>query len=206
MPEQHSGVRRASLRGPRLMRGTAAIALALGTALPAFADSVTDALHRAETSYQRKDFAAALSALTTAGTLIRQMKAEAWKSVLPDPPPGWTADDANVLTVGPALLGGGSSTERRYRHPGGTVTISLIADSPALQSVAVLLDAGLLVSGSDIMVIEGQRVAYDADDNTLQAIVGDKVLVKVQGSPGVDKQTLESFFGAIKLQEIEKTL
>ncbi len=74
-----------------------------------------------------------------------------------------------------------------------------------LQSVAGLLGAGMLISGSDLMVIEGQRVTYDADANTLQAIVADKVLIKVQGSPEVDKQTLENFFRAIDLSRIEET-
>ena len=188
----------------RIAGPAVAVVLAIGLASPAWADQVTDQLQQAEAAYGQKNFAAALTALATAVTLIRQIKAETWKAVLPDPPPGWTADDAKVITVGPALLGGGSSTERRYRHPGGTVDISLIADSPVLQSVAMLLGAGMLVSGSELLIIEGQRVSYDANENSLQAIVADKVLVKVQGSKGVDKQTLQDFFQAIKLKDIEK--
>jgi hypothetical protein len=188
----------------RIAGPAVAIALAIGVGSPASADQVTDQLQRAETAYGQKNFAAALTALTTAQTLIRQVKAETWKAVLPDPPPGWTAEDPKVITVGPALLGGGSSTERRYRRPGGTVDISLIADSPMLQSAAMLLGAGMLVSGSELLIIEGQRASYDANENSLQAIVADKVLVKVQGSKGVDKQTLQDFFRAIKLSDIEK--
>jgi hypothetical protein len=73
-----------------------------------------------------------------------------------------------------------------------------------LQSAAMLLGAGMLVSGSELLIIEGQRASYDANENSLQAIVADKVLVKVQGSKGVDKQTLQDFFRAIKLSDIEK--
>lgn len=178
--------------------------IAIGSALPAFADPVTDRMRQAEAAYAERNFAAALTALTGAADLIRQMKAEAWKSVLPDPPPGWTAENAKIVTVGPALLGGGSSTQRRYRGPGGTVDISLIADSPMLQSVAGLLGAGILVAGSDVMNIEGQRVSYDADENVLQAIVADKVLVRVKGSEGVDRAMLEAFFRHIDLRQIEQ--
>jgi hypothetical protein len=192
-----------------LARGGPAVAVlvcvgALGLAAPAAADAVTEALHAATAAYAQKNYAAALTALTTAATLVRQMKAELWKAVLPEPPPGWTADEAKVVTVGPAVLGGGVSVERHYRHGPDSVDLSLIADSPMLQSVAVLLGAGLLVSGSELLVIEGQRVAYDASDNTLQAIVADKVLVKLQGSRGVDKAALTALFTAIRLRDIEK--
>jgi len=172
---------------------------------PAVADDVTDAVQQAETAYGRKDFSAALTALATAATLIRQMKAELWKAMLPDAPPGWTADPAKVLTVGPVVFGGGTSTERHYRRPGASVDVSLVADSPALQSIAGLLGAGMLLGSAELLMIDGQHVAYNADDNTLQAIVADKVLVKVQGSTGVDKPTLENFFKAIKLGDIAKT-
>jgi hypothetical protein len=190
-----------------VQRGVAAAVaglLALGVAAPASADEVADQLRQAEAAYAQKNFAAALTALTTAASLIRQMKAETWKAVLPDPPPGWAADEAKVVTVGPAVLGGGISLERRYRRGAETIEVSLIADSPMLQSVAVLLGAGMLVSGSELSIIDGQRVAYNASDNALQAIVADKVLVKVQGSKAVDKATLQAVFRAIKLRDIEK--
>jgi hypothetical protein len=188
----------------RIAGPAVAVVLVIGLGSPAWADQVTDQIHQAEAAYGQKNFAAALTALATAATLIRQAKAEVWKAVLPDPPTGWTAEDPKVITVGPALLGGGSSTSRRYRRPGGTVDVSVIADSPMLQSVAMLLGAGMLVSGSELLIIEGQRATYDATENSLQAIVADKVLVKVQGSKAVDKQTLQEFFRAIKLKEIEK--
>lgn len=158
-----------------------AVLAAIGVAAPARADQIIDQIRQAEAAYAQSDFGAALTALDGAAALIRQRKA-----------------------VGAALLGGGSSAERRYRGPVGTVEVSLIADSPMLQSVAALLGVGLLVSGSDLLVIDGQRVSYDANDDTLQAIVADKVLVKVQGSPGVPKATLEEFFRRIRLHDIEK--
>lgn len=178
--------------------------LVLGSALPARADPVIERLHQAEAAYAQGNLGRALGALDAAAGLIRELKAEAWKSVLPDPPPGWSAEEAKVVTVGPALLGGGSSTTRRYRGASGTIEVSLVADSPMLQSVAVLLGAGMLISGSDLLFIQGQRVAYDADENALQAIVADKVLVKIQGSGGVEKATLEEFFRGLKLRQIEQ--
>jgi hypothetical protein len=191
---------RASLLPAILALPTALLAIA-----PARADAVMDEMNRAEAAYAHGDYAAALSALGSAEGMIRQAKADAWRSMLPPPPPGWGSGRGKAVTVSPALLGGGVSVERHYfREDGASIDISAIADSPALQSVASLLGAGLLVSSSDLMTINGQRVAYDADDNTLQAIVADKVLVKVVGSPGVDKRTLASFFRAIDLAEIER--
>lgn len=163
-------------------------------------------MQRAEAAYSQRNYTAALDALAAASGMIRQMKADAWKAVLPAPPVGWTAGPAKTMTVAPALLGGGTSIERQYfRADGASVDVSLIADAPMLQSVATLLGAGMLLSGSETMQIEGQRVAYDADDNTLQAIVADKMLVKMQGSAGVDKRTLEDFFRAADFGRIATT-
>src|SRR5579875_2119332 len=166
--------RRTGLAGRRLATAAFGAFLVVGGTMPASADQVTDQIHAAEGAYTQRNYSAALAALASASSLIRQMKADAWKAVLPAPPSGWTAGPAKTMTVAPALLGGGTSVERHYfRGDGASVDISLIADAPMLQSVATLLGAGMLLSGSETMQIEGQRVSYDADDNTLQAIVAD---------------------------------
>jgi hypothetical protein len=194
--------RHAARRAARL---ALAAVLAVGPAWRAAADQVTDALQQAQSAYSQKNLSAALTALGTAAALVRQMKAETWRAMLPDPPPGWTAEPAKVMTVGPVVFGGATSTERHYQRPGASVDVSLVADSPALQSLAGLLGAGMLLGSAELLVIDGQRAAYNADDNTLQAIIADKVLVKVQGSTGVAKSTLEDFFKAVKLADIAKT-
>ena len=169
------------------------------------ADEVTDQLDAAAKAYQRKDLTAATAALDAASGLLRQMRAEAWKAVLPPPLPGWTAKDAESVAVGPAMLGGGTSVSRSYHRAGDSVEVSLIADSPLLQGLGSLMASGI-VSGDDmkIVVLDGRRATYTKSDNSYQTMVAGKAMVIVKGSPGLDDQTLRSYLGAVKFDEIEK--
>src|SRR5689334_16604541 len=136
------------------------LAGALFLAVPAaLADEVTEQIQEAMKAYERKDLATAAAALDTAASLVRQKKAESWKTVLPEPLPGWTGDEPDVTTYGAMLLGGGTSTSRIYRRGADRVTVTLIADSPVLQGLGGFLTSGLVAnSAMKVMVIDGRRV------------------------------------------------
>jgi hypothetical protein len=182
--------------------------LAALLALPqtARADDVTDQINQALGAYQKQDLSAAVTALDTAAALIRQKKTEAWKAALPQPLPGWTADKAQGTALAPALLGGATTVNRVYRKNGDTVTLSIIADSPLVSTIVAFLANSVvgLIGNSEIAVIGGRRALYSSNDNSYQTLVGDRVLVKVAGSHGVDDPVLREWFQAIDYAKIEK--
>ena len=115
---------------------------------PTHADDVLHELDRARRAYEQRDFTAAADVADTVIKLIRQAQAEAWKVLLPDPLPGWTADEAQSTSVAPVFFGGGRSTSRVYRRGTDTVEIAVIASSPLiLQGLAPLLASGLISGG-----------------------------------------------------------
>ena len=184
----------------------AVLALMLAAALPAAADDVTDQINEALAAYQKQNLSAAVTALDTAAGLLRQKKAEAWKAALPAPLPGWTADKAQGTALAPALLGGATTVNRAYHKNGNTITISIIADSPIVATIAAFLSNSVvgLIGNSEIAVINGRRALYSKDDNAFQTLVGDKVLVKVEGSHGIDDPVLREWFQAIDYPQLEK--
>jgi hypothetical protein len=161
---------------------------------PASADDILDELDRARRAYDQHDFAAALDAADTAIKLMRQGQAEAWKAMLPEPLPGWAADDAQSNSVAPMLFGGGTSTSRVYRRGADSVEISIITSSPLiLQGIGPFLASGL-ISGDEtkLVIINGQKVTYAKGDNAYNMMIADKALIRVKGSRGVDDETLRS--------------
>jgi hypothetical protein len=187
--------------------GYAAVAVAmLATSVPAAADDVTDQINQALEAYQKQNLSAAVAALDTAAGLIRQKKTEAWKTALPAPLSGWTADKAQGSALAPALLGGATTVSRVYRKAGDTITISIIADSPIVATIAAFLANSVvgLIGNSEIAVINGRRALYSKDENSFQTLVGDKVLVKVEGSHGIDDPVLREWFQAIDYAQLEK--
>lgn len=180
--------------------------LLLGAAAPVWADDITDQIDEARKAYEAKDLATAAAALSAAQDLIRQQSADAWKTMLPDPLPGWTADDATSASAGAALLGGGTNVSRTYHNGSDSVTIEMIADSPVMQGLGRLMSSGL-VTGSDnkLLIIGGRKVTYTKSDNSLSTMAAEKVLVQVKGSRGVDEKTLKDYLAALRWKDIEKT-
>ena len=170
------------------------------------ADDVLDELDRARRTYEQHDFGAAADAAETATKLIRQAQAEAWKSMLPEPLPGWTADEAKSDSVAPVLFVGGTSTTRLYRRGADTVEIAIVTGFPLImQGIGPLLASGLLSGGETrLVIIDGQKATYTKGDNAYNLMVSDKALVRVKGSRGVDDNTLRSYLRAMKIGEIGK--
>ena len=180
-----------------------AIALATGAAR---ADDVSDQINEALKAYEKHDLSTAAAALDAASNLIRQQKGDAWKAMLPEPLPGWTAEEATSTSAAAALLGGGTNVSRAYHKAGDSVTVDLITDSPVMQGLGRLMSSGL-VTGPDnkLLIIAGRKVTYTKSDNSYSTMAADKVLVQVKGSNGVDEKTLKDYLAALHWKEIEKT-
>lgn len=98
----------------------------------AAADSITDQIDAARRAYENGEPRVAVQALEFAAEEIRvQLTAEQLK-VLPDPLPGWSAEDAESQTPGFAQMIAGTNLTRRYANAetGARVEITVTADSP----------------------------------------------------------------------------
>jgi hypothetical protein len=188
------------------MRRLVALMMLMIAAAPmAHADDVTDQINEALKAYQKHDTQTALAALDAAENLLRQARADALKDLLPPVPAGWTADNAETTTVGVAMMGGGTTVSRTYHLEAQQVEVQIMADSPMLQGLATLLGSPFAAAGGmKTVVIGGRRMSYAENDNSYMALIGDKVIVKVEGNKDTPDPTLKSFVGAIDFAGIEK--
>lgn len=188
------------------LRAITLCCVALAAFVPAArADEVTDQINEALAAYQKKDMATALAALDAAANLMRQARGDAFKTVLPKPLPGWTAEDAEVNVVAAAIMGGGITASRKYRKDDQQVEVEIIADSPIVQSMSAVLNSPLMaMSGASQVVIGGRRMAYMKDDNAYVTMIADRVLVKISASHGVPDEALRGYVAAMDFTAVEK--
>jgi hypothetical protein len=172
--------------------------------VPARADDVTDQIHEALTAYDKKDFPTAIAGLQAALSLLQQMRADVYGSLLPTAMGGWTADKVETVSVGLAMAGGGTGATRKYHNGSAEVTVSILADSPLLQAMSALASSGLAaMTGARTEIVNGHRTLYMQDDGALTSFIGDRILVRVEGK-GQPEETLKKFLTAVDFAAVEK--
>lgn len=183
---------------------TLSLLIAVAPLLPARADDVTNQINEALTAYGRKDLPTAIAGLEAALNLLRQSRADAYGALLPAAPQGWTADDVETISLGVAMAGGGTGATRTYHKGNDTVTVSILADSPLLQAVSAFVSSGLAaIGGMRTQIVNGRRSIYMKDDGAFTTVVGDRILVRVEGR-GQSEDTLKQFLAAMDFTAVEK--
>jgi len=172
------------------------------TATAAVADDVTDYINEALQYYQDGKYSDAVSSLNFAEQLIQQKKSSGLEAFLPEPLSGWSADAATSQAAGSAMMGGGISAERQYTKDGSSVRIQIMADSPMLQGVMMMMSNPMFATsdGGKMERIGKQRalVKFDPNDRSgeIQIIVANRFMVTVEGSDVTDNE-LKEYAGAI---------
>ncbi len=173
----------------------------------AWCDEIEDAVQEGIQYYRDGDFSSAAGSLEYAAQLIRQKKGGELESLLPEPLPGWTAENTSSQATGAAMFGGGVSAERIYRKENSQMTVQIVTDSPILQGVMMMLTnpAVAASSGGKLKRINNQKaiVNYAADSSSgeLQIVVAGRFLVSVNGSD-ITQDELEGYAEAIDFKKM----
>ncbi|HYC03431.1 MAG TPA: hypothetical protein VED40_09075 [Azospirillaceae bacterium] len=153
----------------------------------ALADPVDDAARDGMALYEAGDRAGAAARFEEAARLIRQAKADRLARALPDPLPGWTAEEPAAEAALAGVLGGGVAAGRAYRGEEGAMELSLITDSPLIAQAAAEIrnPTRLKASGAHLEKIAGRDavVRYDPDARSgeITLPVEDQALVTLTG-------------------------
>jgi len=173
----------------------------------AYADDVTDSVNEALNQYNNGQYTGAVASLDYAAQLIRQKKGDQIASLLPKPMEGWEVIDSTSQSLGMAMFGGGVTAERQYRKGRSIVTISIMTDSPIIQSVMMMLSNPMLAGagGAKLRKIGGQKaiVDYDpvAETGEIKIVITNKYFITVKGT-GVKSEELIAYAGAIDFNKI----
>ncbi|MCI5142424.1 MAG: hypothetical protein D3909_12055 [Candidatus Electrothrix sp. ATG1] len=173
-------------------------------------DDVLTTVNEAVRQYKLGEFAGAISNLDYATQLIRQIRSERMKALLPEPLSGWQAKEAEAQALGTAVFGGGITVSRDYfTDKGASLSIEMVSDSPVLQSIMTMLNNPLFAGagGGIIKTVKRQRAIIKYDDKgqkgEINLVVADRFMVTVKGH-GVERETLLKFAESIDFNALAK--
>ena len=167
-------------------------------------DPVIQTIEKAMKEYKNKDFSNAASSLDYASQLIRQKKGEALAKLLPEPLSGWTADEGNSQVTAASLFGGGLTAERKYLQEDSVVNISIVTDSPLMQSMIMIFSNPIFAaSAGKFELINGYKgiVNYQNNGGDINIVVNNRFLVTLKGR-NVSRDDLMEYANSIDLKAI----
>ncbi|MBK1617280.1 hypothetical protein CKO42_02195 [Lamprobacter modestohalophilus] len=199
----------------RVRCATAAFLIAASAALSpiaAQADTVLDQIDAARRAYQAGEPGVATEALNVAIVQIQQQQTEKQLQLFPEPLPGWTADDATAEATGfiAALTGKVLSRTYRQTETGAEVMMTLSANSPFLGFISGLMQTPFFTQGAEGLgayVHQGYRGLLEPQENgsaKLSLVIGNSILLQLEGSQGTDAEILEAYLSAMDLKALEQ--
>jgi hypothetical protein len=182
-------------------------------ALPALgqADDIEEQIQRGVKAYQDGQHREAIQELQFAISQLQELLNKEYLTLLPAPPAGWEAEDSEAQTMPAAILGGGTSISRSYLRGEERMEITMMADSPLLASLSMMLsNPAMLAAGGNVRPYryESYRGIIEKQDNgaEISLLVANRVLVKLSGDNIEGEKTLEGFLKAMDFRKIEETL
>jgi hypothetical protein len=174
-----------------------------------FADEITDSIEEAMEYYKENNYVEAANSLDYASQLIRQKRSGNLEALLPEPLAGWSGEDVKSQAAGPGYLGGMISAKRKYKKDNSSVTIEIITDSPALQSMVMLFSNPAYASadGGKLTKIKRQKaiIKYNPSQKNgeINIVVEKQYLVSVKGRD-INENDLVDYASAIDYKKLKK--
>jgi hypothetical protein len=192
-----------------------AAALALAPTAPSLqADEVTDQLDAARKAYETGELRGAIQALNFATARIQEHINDQLLKLLPEPLAGWQADAAQSEAGGIAAMVAGNVMSRTYRREDGAeVELRLMADSPMMAMMAMMMQTPFLMQASKEMRVYTHRgyqgmIQHEerSDAWEISLMVGNRVMVQAKGRRIADQNPVVDYLNAIDLTAVQKAL
>ncbi|SDL99939.1 hypothetical protein SAMN05192555_108153 [Franzmannia pantelleriensis] len=167
--------------------------LTLPVTATALADEVVEQIELGLERYQEEDYGGAIAELEFAISDIRSLVSGRIAETFPEPPSGWSAEQAQSAGGGgaAALLGGGGAiVERQYRQEGGDgqMEATLMVDNPMVQGMAAMFNNPALIAAQpelerERMGRETAIVKWEADRARAEVslLLDSRILLQVNG-------------------------
>lgn len=203
---------RARSHRPAALTAAALISCATLAAGNAAADEILDQIDAGRRAYEAGEMGVATEALNIAIAQIQQQRTETQLKLFPDPLPGWTAEDASAQATGfmAALTGKVLSRTYQQTETGAELVMTISANSPFLGFFNGLMQTPLFAQGADGLgayVHQGYRGLLEPQENgpaKLSLVIGNNILLQLEGSQGTNADTLEAYLNAMDLNALEQ--
>lgn len=178
-------------------------------------DSVLEQIEAGIKAYKAGEYKQAITELNFAIAEIQSKVDEAAKQVLPEPLPGWKAEEAEAQSM--AMMGmGGTTISRSYFKEGSgeRVEIQIVADSPMIQMFAMMMTNPMMMQSDPSTKVfrhNGKRGLMKHEKNSREweatLLLGNgRIMVQVSGTNLADESPVLAYLDAIDLKKIEKSL
>ena len=176
-------------------------------ATPIVADKVTDTLEESIKAYKDGDYVQVKEDLTYVLELLKQKKGETLKAFLPDALEGWSAENATSETAGAGMLGGGTSVSRVYKKDKSKITVSIVTDSPLMQSIGMMMSNPMFASGGKLKRINREKAIIEYNENEksgeLRMVFEKRYLITVEGNK-ITEEDLINYAKALDLKKLKE--
>ena len=175
---------------------------------PGFADNVIKTIEEAKDLYKKGLFSDAQATLEDATTFIQQKRGNQLKKTLPSPLKGWIEKESKLQTVGKKLFGGGLTVFKKYKKGHSEIKISLITDSPMIQSYLGMFSGAFLNNGRGELIRETRNKKGKLKFNSSRkkgdifSIIDNRYLLKIEGRK-IEKNDLLNYFKAIDFKKVK---
>jgi len=194
-----------------LLATTCGLAIALGGPTPLLADDIRDQLDAARAAYERGELQTSVQGLQFVIAAIQEKVNQSLLKLLPEPLPGWTAEDAQATVGGMASMIVGTSLSRHYqREDGASLEISLMANSPLLPMMTFMMSNPLMVQSdpdSRIYTYAGHQgiilQKHDPNGWEISLMGAGNLLIRISGT-GIQKTDAEAYLKALDLNAVKK--
>lgn len=198
------------MKGMKTKTLVVAVSLLILASPLAQADEVLEQIDLGKELYGEGDFRGAVEELQYAISQIQEKLNEEYMGLLPEALDGWRADEPQAQTAGLAMLGGGTQISRSYhKDGGGQVEVQIIADSPMLTAMSMMIGNPAMMQGEKGTKPYRQgrtkgMIKEQGNKIEISLLVANRILVTVSGSGVENKEIVESYLNAMDLRAIEK--
>jgi len=181
--------------------------MALGLNFHTQADEITEQLERSLKAYKEQSYSSALRELQFAVAQIQEKLNTSYLALLPEPLPGWQADQPESQTA-VALMGGGTHISRHYHYdPDQEIVLEIIIDSPLIQMLTLTMsNIPVLTTDQSIKPyrfdIYRGTVRKEGNTREISLLVANQVMVKAAGQNLKEEKFLESYLRAMEIKKI----
>ena len=159
----------------------------LGFSSITVADDVSDSISEALKHYEKQSYSSAVESLTYATQLIQQKKGDALILLLPKALDGWKAEKPSSQSAAGGMFGGGLTAEGKYKKGSASVKVQIFADSPMVQSMAMLFSNPLVIgsSGGKLEKIAGHKAIVKFEDDKkrgeIKLLIANRFFIQLEG-------------------------
>lgn len=193
-----------------LLAGLVTLPMLMSTSL--MADDIEDQIQAGLKAYQNKDYKIAVDELKYAMAGLEKLAQNDNQKLLPPALDGWTmkVDDDTVQTA-MSMMGGGTTIGANYTLDTQTVHIQIIANSPMISVVSMMINNPMMVSMDEntkpyrYKRIKGVKKTEGSNTEITLLLVG-QIMIRIDGENLKDAAVLEQYLDNIDMNALKEAL